>query len=247
MIYAIGDIHGKITMLRQLLAEIVAQPLQEDDTVVFLGDYVDRGEDSRAVIDEVIRFKAEQHANTVFLRGNHEQLMLDSREDDPPRPAPRNGFILFEEKTLNWLQNGGVDTLLSYGLEDYSAWVDSIPAAHWKFLEDTRFEHLIPGYHFVHAGLLPPNVSWDMGGWGLDPRLWIREEFLNSAADFDGRIVVFGHTPQRTGKPLVQPNKLGIDTGAVFGGPLTCAILEPTSAPVPANTRFLQIPNPDKV
>jgi serine/threonine protein phosphatase 1 len=131
-------------------------------------------------------------------------------------------------------------------MEDYSEWVDSIPADHWDFLEKTRFEHQIPGYHFVHAGLLPPNVSWDMGGWGLDPRLWIRNEFLNSAADFDGRIVVFGHTPQMSGKPLVQPNKIGIDTGAVFGKALTAAIIDPTLAPVAANARFLQILNPDK-
>ena len=246
MIYAIGDIHGKVTMLRQMLALIIAQPLQEEDTVIFLGDYVDRGEDSRGVIEEIIRFKAEQHANTIFLRGNHEQLMLEAREDDPPRAAPREGFILFGEKTLNWLQNGGVDTLESYGMEDYSEWVDVIPAEHWEFLEKTRFEHQIPGYHFVHAGLLPSDAHWEMAGWGLDPRLWIREEFLNSVADFDGRIVVFGHTPQRTGKPLVQPNKIGIDTGAVFGKSLTAAILDPSVAPVAANARFLQIANPDK-
>ena len=66
MIYAIGDIHGKVTMLRQMLALIVSQPLQEEDTVIFLGDYVDRGEDSRGVIEEIMRFKAEQHANTIF-------------------------------------------------------------------------------------------------------------------------------------------------------------------------------------
>ena len=80
----------------------------------------------------------------------------------------------------------------------------------------------------------------------MDPRLWIREEFLHSVADFDGRIVVFGHTPQREGKPLVQPNKIGIDTGAVFGKPLTAAILDPSAAPVAANARFLQIANPDE-
>ena len=68
--------------------------------------------------------------------------MLEAREDDPPRAAPREGFILFGEKTLNWLQNGGVDTLESYGMEDYSGWVDSIPADHWEFLEKTTISSI---------------------------------------------------------------------------------------------------------
>ena len=227
-------------MLRQLLDKFRALPLQEDDSVVFLGDYIDRGEDSRGVIDTLLAFKAE-HPATIFLRGNHEQLMLDARGDTLPEAAPREGYLLFGELTLNWLQNGGVDALDSYGLDDYSSWFDGVPDEHWQFVQETRFEHIVDGYHFVHAGLLPPNERWNAQGWDLDPRLWIREQFLNSTADFNGRIVVFGHTPQMRGKPIVQPNKIGIDTGAVFGGPLTAAIIDPSSAPVAAAARFLQI------
>ncbi len=240
MIYAVGDIHGKAAMLRRMLDEIRAQPLQPDDTVVFLGDYIDRGEDTRDVIETLIAFAAE-HPQTVFLRGNHEQLMMDARDDDPPTPTSRAGYLLFGDVTINWLQNGGSDALLSYGLEDSTVWWESVPPEHWEFMRATRYEHIVDGYHFVHAGLLPPDERWNNHGLDLDPRLWIREQFLQSTADFGGRIVVFGHTPQRTGRPLVQPNKIGIDTGAVFGGPMTAAIIDPDQAPVAANARFLQV------
>ena len=240
MIYAVGDIHGKVTMLRQMLDQLRAQPLQEDDTVVFLGDYIDRGEDSRGVIDTLLAFR-EEHARTIFLRGNHEQLMLDAREDTPPELAPHATYLLYGELTLNWLQNGGTDALDSYEVDDYTLWPAGIPDEHWQFVKETRFEHMVDGYHFVHAGLLPPGDRWNAQGWDLDPRLWIREQFLNSTADFNGRIVVFGHTPQMKGKPLVHPNKIGIDTGAVFGGPLTAAIIDPSTAPVASSARFLRI------
>ena len=91
MIYAVGDIHGQLTMLRQMLEKLREQPLKESDTVVFLGDYVDRGEDSKGVIDTLLAFKTE-HANCIFLRGNHEQLMLDAFNEDPPEPAARAGY-----------------------------------------------------------------------------------------------------------------------------------------------------------
>ena len=240
MIYAVGDIHGKAGMLRQMLDEIRAQPLNPDDTVVFLGDYIDRGEDTRGVIETLLAFR-DEHPQSVFLRGNHEQLLLDARDDDPPTPAERAGYLLFGDTTLNWLQNGGTDALISYDVEDSTVWWESIPEQHWRFFHDTRLEYIVDGYHFVHAGLLPSGEFWNNHGLDLDPRLWIREQFLQSTADFGGRIVVFGHTPQRSGKPLIQPNKIGVDTGAVFNGPLTAAILDPDAAPVAANARFLKI------
>src|SRR5947207_610990 len=111
MIYAIGDIHGQVTMLRAMLDKLYALPLTEEDTLVFIGDYIDRGEDSKAVIETLIRLKGER-PDTVFLRGNHEQMMLDTRFGPSLQPSPREGFILHSELTLNWIQNGGADTLL---------------------------------------------------------------------------------------------------------------------------------------
>src|SRR5579871_1843575 len=226
MLYAIGDIHGQVTMLRALLDKLRSVPLEDEDTLVFIGDYVDRGEDSSDLIETLIALKGER-PDTVFLRGNHEQLMLNARFGPPPQPAPREGFILHSELTLNWLQNGGADTLLSYGVQDFLRWWEAIPEAHWQFMQETLFEYVTPRYHFVHAGLLPPGETWEGTGWDLDPRLWIREPFLSSEADFDGRIVVFGHTPMRDGNPLVLPNKIGIDTGATFGGLLSCVAFSP--------------------
>lgn len=240
MIYAIGDIHGQVTMLREMLDLLRAEPLQESDTVIFLGDYIDRGEDTRAVIETLLAFR-EEHPNTIFLRGNHEQLMLDACEEGAPQRAPRAGYLMFGDMTLNWLQNGGTDALDSYQVDDYTVWFDQIPDKHWEFIRATRFEHIVDNYHFVHAGLLPSGQRWSMQGMGLDPRLWIREEFLKSTVDFEGRIVVFGHTPQMSGKPLVHPNKIGIDTGAVFGGFLTAAAINPAETPIAQSVRFIQV------
>jgi len=262
LIYAIGDIHGQNTMLCALLAELKAVPLLAEDTVVYLGDYVDRGENSRGVIDTLLEWR-EQHPDTVFLRGNHEQFMLDAYGVELPS-AEAPDPALRAQLTLVWLQNGGIETLLSYAppgfrewceTVDYSmlripaaplaefktsfaSWLEAIPPSHWEFLRATQMEYVTAHYHFVHAGLLTPGTTWETAGWTIDPRLWIREPFLSNRADFDGRIVVFGHTPQRKGRPLLQRNKIGIDTGAVFGGPLTAGIFDPQAhAP-----RFLQVP-----
>ena len=244
MIYVIGDIHGQITMLHELLDMIRSRPLREEDELVFLGDYIDRGEDSRAVIETLMELRKE-HENTVFLRGNHEQLMLDARDGPAPEPSEQPGYVMHSPAMLTWLQNGGVDTLLNYDVSDFSSWWDFIPMEHWQFIRETQLEHLSEKYHFVHAGLLPPGKSWEGDFWDrhVDPRLWIREPFLSSRHHFDGRIVVFGHTPQRNGRPLISRNKIGLDTGAVFGGYLTAAVFTPhmpgRRTPGP---EFLQIP-----
>ncbi len=249
-------------MLCALLTKLRELPLHREDTVVFLGDYVDRGENARGVIETLLQWR-DRHTNTIFLRGNHEQLMLDAYGDAlEPTVAPDRS--LRAQLTLVWLQNGGIETLLSYappGFQDwcetvnyvllripagplaafkasFARWLAAIPPPHWEFLQATQMEYVTPRYHFVHAGLLTPGKTWESEGWTIDPRLWIREPFLSSRADFDGRIVVFGHTPQRRGRPLIHRNKIGLDTGAVFGGPLTAGVFVPqVHAP-----RFIQVP-----
>jgi len=244
LIYAIGDIHGQHKMLSAILKIIRDRPLKDEDELVFLGDYIDRGEDSSAVLQTLIQLR-KQHENVVFLRGNHEQLMLDARDGPPPEPAEQPGYVLHSPAMLNWLQNGGVDTLLNYNVADFSCWWESIPQEHWQFIRETHLEHISEKYYFVHAGLLPPGKSWEGDFWErhVDPRLWIREPFLSTRHMFDGRIVVFGHTPQRNGRPLISRNKIGLDTGAVFGGPLTAAVFAPhTPGQRTPGPEFLQVP-----
>jgi serine/threonine protein phosphatase 1 len=225
LIYAIGDIHGQVTMLRTLLEQLRARPLRDEDRLIFLGDYVDRGEDSCAVIDLLIQLQQER-ADTIFLRGNHEQLMLDARDSEPSEPGPP-GYVTHSSETNHWLENGGTDTLFSYKVDDFLNWRERIPKAHWDFIEATELDYVTERYHFVHAGLLPAGKTWEGAIYGLEPKLWIREPFLSYRPTLDGRVVVFGHTPQRHGQPLLQRNKIGIDTGAVFGGPLTAAAINP--------------------
>jgi serine/threonine protein phosphatase 1 len=245
LIYAIGDIHGQQSMLLALLAKLEKLPLQEDDILLFLGDYVDRGENSCAVIETLLKLRARRD-NVLFLRGNHEQLMLDAYDGEQPQPGEEPNSLVLPERMVNWLYNGGIDTLTSYrdGFSgaDFLNWKAFIPEAHWEFLRATEMEYVTDRYHFVHAGLLPPGRTWEGAPEGFDPRLWIREPFLSSKADFGGRIVVFGHTPQMNGKPLIARNKIGLDTAAVFGGRLTAAAFPPSSqgrkAPSP---RFYQV------
>lgn len=236
MIYAVGDIHGQDEMLARLLAHFKAELNRDDDLVVFLGDYIDRGPGTSSVIQQLIDFGAD-HPQTVFLRGNHEQIMLDSRGGPAPMPTNRPGRYAFSEIMANWFENGGLDTLKSYPLQEVENWFDFVPPEHWEFIENTQIEFITENYHFVHAGLLPPGEAWEGALWGIDPRLWIREPFLGSRSDFDGRLVVFGHTPQRIGRPLIRENMLGIDTAAAYGGPLTTAVLDPDRQGPP---RFVQ-------
>ena len=172
-------------------------------------------------------------------------MVLDALEkSDPPNISDDERFALFDETTLLWLQNGGGETLASYDVQNPLQWQESIPESHWEFFRATQLEYLTDNFHFVHAGVALPNQRWEGKEQGLDARLWIREPFLSSRADYDGRRVVFGHTPQMDGRPLVLRNKIGIDTGAVFGGPLTAAELNPETANKRDAVRFFQVEPP---
>jgi serine/threonine protein phosphatase 1 len=186
--------------------------------VVYLGDYIDRGPDSRGVI-EILVEKALPGFESVWLMGNHEAAMLD--------------FLDGREGSEVWLGFGGVATLESYGVrpparitdqavltETRAALAAALPPAHQAFLKALRMTHQEGDYFFVHAGVRP-GVALDRQV--PDDLLWIRNEFLRSRADF-GKIVVHGHTI--VDEPDVQPNRIGIDTGAFATDCLTCLVVD---------------------
>jgi serine/threonine protein phosphatase 1 len=202
-----GDLHGAITPLRQVLDRV--RP-RADDTLIFLGDYIDRGEDSRAVVDRLMEL--EQEFSCVFLKGNHEDMFLQAYNS---MGADLSDDELITEEMILWLTNGGVTTIRDFE----GSWPSD---RYLRWFRDLRLYYETDTYYFVHAGLqpgVPPEVTTDA------ERMWIREPFLSS--DFDwGKRVVFGHTVQLE-RPLVHPNKIGIDTGAFAKGigRLTCLIL----------------------
>jgi serine/threonine protein phosphatase 1 len=203
-IFAIGDIHGFLNKLRELMAKIDPDPLQ--DELVFLGDYIDRGPQSKEVIDYVLEIK-EKYPRSVFLIGNHEFMFLE--------------YLTNRKEPWTFLLNGGIETVHSYELigDDPEA---NLPADHYAFFNSLKPYYETEDYIFVHAGL---RADVPLQEQTLDDLLWIRREFIESTHDF-GKLVVFGHTP--VPRPLMHHNKLGIDTGAGYGGMLTCVELPST-------------------
>jgi serine/threonine protein phosphatase 1 len=194
---AVGDIHGCLDHLQRLLARVEPTPA---DRVVFLGDFIDRGPDGKGVIDYLLDF-GRRFPCSVFVRGNHEQMFLD---------------FLAGRDQLTFLYNGGFTTLESYREEAGIR----VPRAHLDFLETLPLYFETERFIFVHAGLRP---GFPLAGQQEQDLLWIRDEFLESAYDW-GKTVVFGHTPVR--QPYFGGNKIGVDTGAVFGRVLTCCDVE---------------------
>lgn len=198
-ILVIGDIHGCLNKLEQLMKKLTWNP--KEDTLVFIGDYIDRGPDSAGVIEYILGLKA-QSDKIICLMGNHESLFLD---------------YLAGINTDVFLINGGYDTLLSYNEDE-----KNIPESHLEFLNNLKPYYETKDYIFVHAGLRDGIALKDQS---LKDLLWIREAFIKS--DYDhGRRVIFGHTPLP--RPLCLDTKIGIDTGAVFEGDLTCLELPDT-------------------
>jgi serine/threonine protein phosphatase 1 len=200
-IYAIGDIHGCADKLRRLIDQLAIDPKQ--DQLVFVGDYIDRGPDSFEVVDYLLGLKS-IFPNVVFLKGNHEQMLED--------------YLAGPDK-LTFLINGGQATLDSYLRHRPSPQGPVFPLRHQVFFKGLRLFYETQNYLFVHAGLKPKVPLAQQHPGDL---LWIRSQFIYSDVDF-GKQVVFGHTPFP--EPLVQANKIGIDTGAVYGHQLTCVKL----------------------
>jgi serine/threonine protein phosphatase 1 len=203
-IYAIGDIHGSLSKLRNLLARCMRDADERPMAFVFLGDYIDRGPDSRGVVAHVMEMQALMPGCVTALMGNHEAMALAALEDD--------------DHARHWLMEGGVATLRSYG----ASRPEELPADHVEWLRGLRLTYDDGLRLFVHAGIDParPLDAQDHGDL-----VWIREPFLSETRDY-GRLIVHGHTPTEDGEPDLRPNRLNLDTGAVFGGPLTAAVFD---------------------
>lgn len=203
-VFAIGDIHGHLTALDTLLATI---PAQKDDLLVFLGDYVDKGPDVPGVLDRLIALNTERQA--IFLRGNHDQLMLEAKED-PALHLP------------GWECLSGGDPLASYGKGTTRKLLKSVPPAHFDFLQNTcRNFHETENFLFVHAGLNPDRAPAEES---LDTLHW--QKLPHAAAHHSGKTVICGHTAQASGQIADLGHTICIDTGLTKGHHLTALALD---------------------
>jgi len=218
-LYAIGDVHGRADLLKQTFSRIDAD-LKRDPPAnsleILVGDYIDRGPQSRQVIDYLIA--RSQHHRMVLLRGNHETYV--------------EGFLRNPRILDEWRPLGALETLMSYGLkpkintsaaekeELAQELAIALPAVHRKFLASLKTSFTCGDFMFVHAGVRP---GIPLAQQREEDMLWIREDFLLCEDDF-GKIVVHGHTPVR--EPEFHPNRINIDTGAYATGKLTCLVFE---------------------
>lgn len=221
-IYAIGDIHGQLGMLETALT-LIEQDGGPDARIVFLGDYVDRGPDSRAVIER-IRTGVEAGRDWIALLGNHDRMFSMFMED-----YPRNDARLLVG--YHWLHDriGGVETLASYGVEVadgdriYQVHANaraSVPQEHLDFLAALKPYHQEGDLLFVHAGIRPGVALQDQS---TDDLIWIRQEFLNDQT-LHPWLVVHGHTPAKQAEH--RGNRINLDAGAGYGRPLVSAVFE---------------------
>jgi serine/threonine protein phosphatase 1 len=218
-VYCVGDIHGRADLLQQLHQMILndAANFHGKKTIVYLGDYIDRGEQSCQVI-EILTSKPLTDFESIYLLGNHEQAMLD--------------FIQRPVKTASWMTFGGRETLNSYGIplafipavsemHNLAVQLDEcLPDTHRDFLRGCSLCWQCGSYYFVHAGIRP---GTPLEQQSFEDQLWIRDDFLNSDKNHDA-IIVHGHSIIQT--PQMLPNRIGIDTGAFASGVLTALVLE---------------------
>ncbi|CAL1691013.1 Bis(5'-nucleosyl)-tetraphosphatase, symmetrical [Brevundimonas subvibrioides] len=217
MIYAIGDIHGRLDCLERLLATIFAEADPGRTVLVFLGDYIDRGPQSRGVVEGLMLVQG--LFETRLLRGNHDQSLLNFLSDPSAGPA--------------WCDFGGRETLASYGVAapalrgDAQGWVtasedlaQSMPAEHLAFFRNLETSASYGDYFFCHAGARP---GVPLGAQSDEDLMWIRDAFLRDARPFE-QVIVHGHTPEPA--VHIDRRRIGIDTGAYATGVLSAIRLE---------------------
>lgn len=224
-VYAVGDVHGRADLLEVLLGRIAAEAARHPDdrnrTLIFLGDYIDRGASSRGVVERLLTDPLPGF-ETVRLLGNHEEALLD--------------FLDERSNGVDWLGYGGLETLMSYGVplrglpdspqraaELRAALAAAVPPEHVAFYRACTLHHTVGDYVFVHAGVRP--------GVPLDRQhpadlLWIRDEFLRARVALPGKVVVHGHTICDLAQD--RGHRINIDTGAFVSGRLTCLVLRGT-------------------
>lgn len=202
---AVGDIHGCFDALTALLDACETITAGSVARFVFVGDYVDRGPDSRKIVDLLSQKQRAEPDRFICLLGNHEEMLVRAAAADRS-----------DRDLMSWWGNGGESTLDSYGVNDpgdlpldHLDWIRSRPIS---FSEQHRF--------YVHAGIRP---AIPIASQGREDMLWIREPFLSSEEDH-GIFIVHGHTPTKSRIPDLRSNRLNLDTGACFGGRLTAAI-----------------------
>ncbi len=219
VLYAVGDVHGRADLLRDLLGRIHeevradARPIQP--ILLFVGDYVDRGPDSRGVLDAILAEQRRGVFRMICLRGNHDAYLLNFLDNGETGPM--------------WLNVGGAATMHSYGVApprlktDMAAWREAatqlkaaMPQEHIDLLSNASLMASFRDYVFVHAGVRP-GVALDRQS--EEDVMTIRSRFLSSDNPAEGKVVVFGHTP--FDEPYVRAKKIGIDTGAYSSGVLT--------------------------
>jgi serine/threonine protein phosphatase 1 len=218
-IYAVGDVHGRLDLLQQVIGQIesdLAKRPSSHSVEIYLGDYIDRGPASRQVIDRLIKRSRER--NAVFLKGNHETYVSE--------------FIQNPAILTDWRQYGGLETLMSYGLQPAiradaaeqaelaRAFKYMLPKNHQAFFKSLQLSMTYGDFFFVHAGVKP---RVPLAQQREEDLLWIRDDFLLCEDDF-GKVIVHGHTPVR--EPDIRPNRINIDTGAYATGRLSCIMIE---------------------
>ena len=202
-IFAVGDIHGCYDKLVAIM-KILPWRRESDDLLLFIGDYIDRGPRSRDVVEFLVRLK-NNGGNFVFLKGNHEKMLLD--------------YYVHQKDQMLYVANGGAETIASYVEGGIGRKAFELPEDHLEFLLSLDLFYENDDYLFVHAGVRDGIPITEQSEEDL---LWIREEFIYSTYDWSRR-VIFGHTALET--PFVTPGKIGIDTGAVYGNKLTAVEL----------------------
>ena len=218
-IYAIGDVHGRSDLLEPLLQKIFADAGGRDCVLVLLGDYVDRGSASREVIERLSSGGFPPTMQTVFLKGNHEAAMLD--------------FLDQPEAGRAWVEHGGYETFMSYGVRppaidaDIGEWREAsnalraaIPQSHLDWLKALELSFVHDRFFFAHAGV---DKSFGPDDQDAATLLWARRSFLEDKRRWP-LTVVHGHTPQT--RPVVAQGRIGVDTGAYATGRLTAVRLE---------------------